>query len=348
VLDDLEERCDISEATIARVFREMLSGICFLHEQHIIHRDIKLDNFLLGGADGQTVKLGDFGLATRFSHRLTGNCGTSAYKAPEMLQGQIYTEQVDVWSFGVCAYLVLFGDFPYMPDDKGGFETWGKAAEESIRKGYPHPEFSRVPLAVVGCLDSQPSAAALSFAKKALVRTPRERWSAKEALTHDFVRMDSSGHSAAAEQPSPALKAAIGFARMRTKEFGHNPVDPTVQRSLDELLGRLQGADRGTTAVGGALIREKKRHFSETDSQDLQSLASKASNRFDKSHARLLKSGTHCGTLTVSAVDFFNCDVSTATPTPEESDSDTGEDQDADGPSSLPCEAVELPHTLTN
>lgn len=41
------------------------------------------------------------------------NCGTEIYMAPEILSGQAYGKQADIWSMGVLFYYLLFADFPF-------------------------------------------------------------------------------------------------------------------------------------------------------------------------------------------------------------------------------------------
>lgn len=57
----------------------------YLHQQHVIHRDLKLENFLL--SEDMQVKIGDFGLAAYYNaqHKRRSVCGTLNYMAPEIL-----------------------------------------------------------------------------------------------------------------------------------------------------------------------------------------------------------------------------------------------------------------------
>jgi len=97
-----------------RVLKEMLLGVQACHLAGIVHRDIKPQNYLLG-SDGSTVKLCDFGLAVRMPRRgqLRGVAGTIPFTSPEMLLDSGYGKATDVWSYGVSAYYLCFGVFPF-------------------------------------------------------------------------------------------------------------------------------------------------------------------------------------------------------------------------------------------
>jgi len=104
-----------SVSELIKDIKQMLTGISYMHNSRIVHRDIKPDNILYGGPDSKTLKIADFGLAHQFtgaSRMLVKTRGSAAYMAPEMLAGEGYTYSVDIWSFGVLCYMILLGQLP--------------------------------------------------------------------------------------------------------------------------------------------------------------------------------------------------------------------------------------------
>lgn len=98
---------------------EVLLGLKYLHEQSVLHHDIKPSNVLIAGSGH--IKLADFGLSS--SLKLQSNSkGTLPYLAPEVLQGKKGTEAVDMWAVGVLIYELLSGEHPFK----------GKSASEML------------------------------------------------------------------------------------------------------------------------------------------------------------------------------------------------------------------------
>lgn len=103
---DLFDRLDMqpdyhyTEVQCAQLVKEMLSSVRYLHSKHIVHRDIKLENFLFSCPDeNSALKMIDFGLSKHFEFGdyLHDAVGTPYAVAPEVIRGS-YDEKSDMWS----------------------------------------------------------------------------------------------------------------------------------------------------------------------------------------------------------------------------------------------------------
>lgn len=104
----------VSEGFARAIFRQLVSAICYLHNQDIVHRDIKLQNVLL--TPDVRVKLIDFGYSVYndAETKLHVFCGTPSYMAPEIVRRIPYDgKATDVWALGVVLYRILIGYFPF-------------------------------------------------------------------------------------------------------------------------------------------------------------------------------------------------------------------------------------------
>ena len=99
------------ENLVALYMSQVLQGLLYLHEQGVIHRDIKGAN-ILTTRDG-LVKLADFGVATRGNVGESSVVGTPYWMAPEVIELSGATTASDIWSLGCTVIELLDGKPPY-------------------------------------------------------------------------------------------------------------------------------------------------------------------------------------------------------------------------------------------
>lgn len=104
----------IDEKTIISIFLQCVSGLRFLHNHDIIHRNIKLDNLMI--EDNKNVKLGNFRYSSicpngkKFKEKLESDI---RFQSPEMLNDLEYDKKTDVFSLGVVFYYLCYYQYPF-------------------------------------------------------------------------------------------------------------------------------------------------------------------------------------------------------------------------------------------
>lgn len=99
---------------VLNLFQQMVDAVAHCHSKNILHRDLKLENFLFETLAEKTVRLCDFGAVVAVADIATDRLqtklvGTVAYLAPECIHDFMYSEKSDVYSLGVILFVLLSG-----------------------------------------------------------------------------------------------------------------------------------------------------------------------------------------------------------------------------------------------
>ncbi|ORY94502.1 kinase domain protein, partial [Syncephalastrum racemosum] len=176
--DMIKRRVRITEEETRYFLVQLLEACRYMHDNRVIHRDIKLSNIFLD--KNMDPKLGDFGLAALLlssQDRKKTVCGTPNYIAPEILfPKKGHDHKVDLWSIGVVMFTLLVGKHPFQQSDVK--QIYKKIRENSSLPTYTFPPNADVPI----------SDAAKDLISKLLVNDPSQRLSVPEILQHPFFQ----------------------------------------------------------------------------------------------------------------------------------------------------------------
>lgn len=258
ILEDMPEPFLASE--VKTLLLQLASGVAYLHDNWILHRDLKTSNLLLNNR-GQ-LKIADFGMARYVGDpppKLTQLVVTLWYRAPELLLGATtYGAPIDMWSVG-CIFGEILTREPLLPGKNEVdtltriFELCGIPTDESW------PGFRRLPNARSLRLPSAKNAPAatgsvirarfplLTTAGSALLSdllslNPESRPTAKETLRHEYFRQDPKPKH---EAMFPTFPSKAGQERRRRHDTPNAP-------------GRGQAAALGAVDFSGIFAGREK------------------------------------------------------------------------------------------
>ena len=176
--DRLIEKKNFSELNASKILKQILSAVSYMHNNGIIHRDLKLENIMFEEKedDDLELKIIDFGTSRRIqtNESLSAFFGTPYYMAPEIFKKN-YDNKCDVWSCGVILYIILSGKPPF--DGNTDLDTEKKILEGKF--DFPHNEWKYI------------SYLAKDLISKMLIYDPKKRPNAAECLKHPFFHRNN-------------------------------------------------------------------------------------------------------------------------------------------------------------
>ncbi|KAJ0534343.1 putative protein kinase CAMK-CDPK family [Helianthus annuus] len=218
-----------TEKDAAIVVRQMLKVAAECHLHGLVHRDMKPENFLFKSPKVDShLKATDFGLSDyiRPGKKFTDIVGSAYYVAPEVLRRKSGPES-DVWSIGVITYILLCGRRPFWDKTEDGI------FKEVLRN---KPDFRRKPWPSI-------STSAKDFVRKLLVKDPRARLTAAQALSHPWVR--EGGNASEIPLDISVLSNMRKFVRYsRLKQFALRALASTLdEEELADLKDQFHAID---------------------------------------------------------------------------------------------------------
>ncbi|RZC38824.1 serine/threonine-protein kinase 33-like, partial [Asbolus verrucosus] len=173
------ERKPFIEKIAKKIIKQLAEAVAYLHKHDIVHRDLKMENILMGEnpsdpTDEYYIKLTDFGLSIvkygkGVDSMLHDYCGTLFYMAPEIIDYRSYSQQCDMWAVGVILYMLVAGKYPF-------YSTNEKELQQQIRSS--DPDFSNMQLSVE----------ITDLILLLMTKDPANRVTAAEMLNHPWLQ----------------------------------------------------------------------------------------------------------------------------------------------------------------
>ena len=173
----MDPRIHVTEPVLAAITYQILWGLCYLHHDHNIHRDLKPGNVLMN-SNGE-VKLSDFGIFRSLADTVATSetfTGTYKFMSPERLEGKSYNETADIWSLGVMVLQLWAKKYPF---ERGAFSPLElvDVLENTDMKTFTPP--SIFPPGLAG------------FALTMLEVDPSKRIDAFSLIEHEWIRANN-------------------------------------------------------------------------------------------------------------------------------------------------------------
>ena len=149
---------------------QIAKGLSYLNDQNVIHGDLKLENILL---IGKKAKICDFGLSSQNFYHYS-YIGTPEFMAPEIIQKKMYDNGIDIWSYGVMLFYMIYGFSPFYTRQSNSSSIDSSKTEHKIcHTDIPFPE-------------DDDKILVQDLIKKCLTKNAKDRINVKNLLNHSL------------------------------------------------------------------------------------------------------------------------------------------------------------------
>jgi serine/threonine protein kinase/predicted RNA-binding protein with TRAM domain len=173
-----DENYKMTEAEVIHYVKQICDGLCHMHEQNIVHLDVKPENIMCTTQKSRDVKLIDFGLAAKLDPEqiVKVSTATAEFASPEVADHEPVGFYTDMWAVGVLSYILLSGLSPFAGGDHDD-------TLDNVRKcawKFDSESFRNI------------SDVGKDFISKLLLKSPQKRMTVHEALDHPWLADDHS------------------------------------------------------------------------------------------------------------------------------------------------------------
>ncbi|XP_048470668.1 myosin light chain kinase, smooth muscle-like isoform X3 [Rhincodon typus] len=175
----VDEDFELTEPTCVLYVRQIVAGLQFMHQQSIVHLDLKPENIVCVDKNGMLIKIIDFGLARKLdcSGSVKVMFGTPEFVAPEVINYDPIGFTTDTWSIGVICYILLSGLSPFQGDS----DTETLTNVTAVSWEFDEEAFAEI------------SENAKNFISSLLQKNMRRRLTCEECLNHPWLQSTEQG-----------------------------------------------------------------------------------------------------------------------------------------------------------
>ncbi|CAL8090942.1 unnamed protein product [Calicophoron daubneyi] len=168
-----DDSYQMNEAEVVKYIRQVCEAVKHMHDNNIIHLDIKPEDILCETGKSTNIKLADFGLSKRISpnEQVRVTTATPEFAAPEIARYEPVGFYTDMWAIGVLSYVLLSGLSPFSGANTE--DTLNRVANGDYT--FDHENFRNI------------SDKAKDFIRKLLQKQPNQRMTVYEALEHPWL-----------------------------------------------------------------------------------------------------------------------------------------------------------------